>query len=220
MMSQPKIKLISFAVCPYVQRSAFLMQQLGLQYDVEYIDLANKPDWFVKISPMGKVPVLLVDDTVLFESHVILEYLSEIGGHTFHPADPLIKAHHRALMEFSSAMLVSGRMMLIAPNREVFTECKNKLFNQLAYLEQRVTQAPYFCGKTLCLLDFSFAPLLQHLLFIQKYYVTELVDTIPKVKHWAESLIALPAFKASAPSDLEQRFIDNINDHNGFVVQK
>jgi len=219
-VKKPAIKLISFPTCPYVQRSVFFMQYLELEYTLEYIDLQNKPDWFTEISPLGKAPVLLVDNTTLFESHVILEYLNETQGHNIHPTDPLIKARHRALMELASVMLGSGRMMLTAPDQEAFTERKNKLFNQLAYLEQQVKQTPYFCGDTLCLLDFSFAPMLQRLLFTQKYYVAELFDAAPKVKHWAESLVALPAFKASIPEDMEQRFVNKTSGNGGFIVQK
>ena len=66
-MSKP-MKIISAALCPYVQRSVILLKELGIEHDVEYIDLTNKPDWFFKLSPLGKVPVLVHDDDVLFES--------------------------------------------------------------------------------------------------------------------------------------------------------
>lgn len=217
-MNQPRIKLISFPVCPYVQRSAFLMQHLGVEHVIEYIDLKDKPEWFLNISPMGKVPVLLVDDDILFESHVILEYLNETNSHSLHPADPLIKARHRALMELGSVMLSNQRLMLIAQDEETSTEFKNKLFNQLTYLEQQMTQTPYFAGRELCLLDFSFAPLLQRLWFIHKNYVPEIFDAVPKTEHWTKSLLSLPALEASAPDDLEQRFVTNINNYNGFLV--
>ena len=67
------------------------------------IDLANKPDWFLKISPLGKTPVLVVGDKAIFESAVILEYLEETQPKPLHPADPLDRAEHRAWIEFGSA---------------------------------------------------------------------------------------------------------------------
>jgi len=70
--------------------------RLSFGYDVTYIDLKNKPDWFLKISPFGKVPVLKVDDTVLFESAVINEYLDEILPEPpFMPGDPGQRARAR-----------------------------------------------------------------------------------------------------------------------------
>ena len=49
--------LISFNLCPYVQRSVITLEEKGVPYDIEYVDLYAKPDWFLKISPFGKVKV-------------------------------------------------------------------------------------------------------------------------------------------------------------------
>ena len=72
------LKLISHKLCPYVQRAVIALKEKGVPFERVDIDLANKPDWFLKVSPLGKTPVLLVGDHAIFESAVILEYL-EIG---------------------------------------------------------------------------------------------------------------------------------------------
>ena len=54
------LKLISHKLCPYVQRAVIALTEKGVPFERIDIDLANKPDWFLKISPLGKVPVLLV----------------------------------------------------------------------------------------------------------------------------------------------------------------
>ena len=71
------LTLVSFDACPFVQRAAILLQEQNRTYDITYIDLRNKPDWFLEISPNGKVPVLKVEETPIFESAVILEYLDD-----------------------------------------------------------------------------------------------------------------------------------------------
>ena len=48
-MSKPR--LISFNVCPFVQRSVILMQEKGVEYDIEFIDVYNPPEWFLALSP-------------------------------------------------------------------------------------------------------------------------------------------------------------------------
>ncbi len=53
-------KLISHKLCPYVQRAVIALNEKGAAFERVDIDLANKPDWFLKISPLGKVPVLTV----------------------------------------------------------------------------------------------------------------------------------------------------------------
>ena len=55
------LKLISHKLCPYVQRAVIALTEKGVPFERIDIDLANKPDWFLKISPLGKVPVLLVE---------------------------------------------------------------------------------------------------------------------------------------------------------------
>ena len=79
-MSLPKLKLISFTLCPYVQRAMIVLNEKNIPFDIEYIDLSEPPPWFYDISPLEKVPVLLVNDEPLFESMVICEYLDEITG--------------------------------------------------------------------------------------------------------------------------------------------
>ena len=66
-------ELISFKLCPFVQRAAIILLFKKIPFRTSYIDLANPPDWFRAISPFGKVPVLRLDETtVLFESSVII----------------------------------------------------------------------------------------------------------------------------------------------------
>ena len=71
------LKLVSYKACPFVQRVAITLQYKGVDYDIEYIDLGTPPDWFLAISPLKKVPILIVGDTVIFESAVINEYIDE-----------------------------------------------------------------------------------------------------------------------------------------------
>src|SRR5436853_4889744 len=99
------LKLISHKLCPYVQRAVIALAEKDVPFERIDIDLANKPDWFLKVSPLGKTPVLLVGEQAIFESAVILEYLEETEARALHPADALRRAEHRAFIEFGSAVL-------------------------------------------------------------------------------------------------------------------
>src|ERR1700704_4127814 len=99
------LQLISHKLCPYVQRAVIALTEKGVAFERIDIDLANKPDWFLAISPLGKTPVLQVGDSTIFESAVILEYLEETQAKPLHPADPLVRAEHRGWIEFGSAVL-------------------------------------------------------------------------------------------------------------------
>src|SRR3954469_14108316 len=78
------LKLISHKLCPYVQRAVIALTEKGVAFERIDIDLANKPDWFLAISPLGKVPVLSVGtdggEVALFESNVICEYIEDTQG--------------------------------------------------------------------------------------------------------------------------------------------
>ncbi|WP_228288010.1 glutathione S-transferase family protein [Thiothrix subterranea] len=78
MSQSAKLELVSFKVCPFVQRSVIALNAKGIAYTLTHINPHEPPDWFKAISPLGKVPVLLVDGTPLFESAVILEYVDEV----------------------------------------------------------------------------------------------------------------------------------------------
>src|ERR1700758_2377104 len=99
------LKLISHKLCPYVQRAVIALTEKGVPFERIDIDLANKPAWFLEVSPLGKGPVLVVaterGEVALFESNVICEYIEETqGGPSLHPSDALTRAEHRAWMEF------------------------------------------------------------------------------------------------------------------------
>ncbi len=61
-----KPKLVSFKLCPFVQKAVIVLLQKQIDYDIEYIDLAAPPDWFLEISPFGKVPILIMGDDAIF----------------------------------------------------------------------------------------------------------------------------------------------------------
>src|ERR1035438_7467120 len=115
-----RLRLISHTLCPYVQRAVIALAEKGVAFERIDIDLANKPDWFLAISPLGRTPVLLVGDVPLFESAVILEYFEEPEPKPLHSADPLRRAEHRGWIEFGSAVLNDIAGLYGAPNDVAF----------------------------------------------------------------------------------------------------
>ncbi|MDE2595189.1 MAG: glutathione S-transferase N-terminal domain-containing protein, partial [Burkholderiales bacterium] len=118
---QAQLTLISHALCPYVQRAAIVLAEKGLRFERIDIDLAHKPDWFLKLSPLGKTPVLLVNGQPIFESAVICEYLDETTWPALHPTDPLQRAQHRGWMEFGSTVLNGIAGFYSAPDEQALS---------------------------------------------------------------------------------------------------
>ncbi len=201
--------LISFDICPFVQRSVITLEEKGVQYEIKYIEIENKPDWFLSISPFGKVPVLQVDDTVIFESAVINEYLDETApGRKLHPADPLQRAHNRAWIEFISSLLVDRNRMQHAKEESEARELAVVLNSKLERIEGQLGEGPNFNGERFSLVDAAAAPLFQRLDWLLELAPDlGVFDGLPKVAAWSAALIDRESVKNSTVPDIHERYI-------------
>ena len=210
-----KPQLISFKICPFVQRSVIVMQEKGVDYDITYINPKEPPDWFKDISPLGKVPVLQIGDEVLFESAVIMEYLDEVNPPSLHPVDPLLKAKNRAWIEFASTILASQFNMVMAKEQEDHEKAKNEVKAKLAMLEQQVA-GPYFNGTHFALVDIAFAPIFMRIQFLEGWHPMGLMDGLPKVSAWSETLLDRESVKNSTVEDLQELYHGHISGSGGY----
>ena len=198
------------------------MRAKQVAFDVTYIDLGDKPDWFLEISPHGKVPVLSVDAQPLFESNAIAEYLDETVAPRLHPEDPVKRARHRAWTDYAPdfASALSGVYWTkaaeeIAAKVEIAGACVAKLEEALA--AERSGEGPYFNDRRLCLVDAAYAPFLQRFAFVEAYLETGLLDGFPLVQAWSDALLADEAITGSVPSGFEAEFAASIRKR-GFYV--
>jgi len=184
----PKLKLISHKLCPYVQRAVIALTEKGVPFERIDIDLANKPDWFLRISPLGKTPVLLVDDTPIFESAVILEYLEETQPNPLHPADPLKRAEHRGWIEFDSAVLNDIAGFYGAKDKATFDAKAGALADKFARLEARLVATPWFDGDKFSLVDAVFGPVFRYFDMFDRIGAFGILDGKPKLVRWRAAL--------------------------------
>ena len=125
-MSQ-KPMLCSFKTCPWVQRAAIVLRAKNIDYDITYIDRNNRPDWFLKISPHSKVPVLRVgENDALFESNAIAEYLDETAEPRLHPEDAITRARNRAWTDFVPTFTSAISQTMYSDSEEEFCVKSNK----------------------------------------------------------------------------------------------
>lgn len=213
-----KPKLISFKLCPFVQKAVLTLLAKGVEHDIEYIDLENPPEWFAKISPLGKVPVLQLGDQVLFESSVIVEYLDEVYGDSLHPSDPIRKAQNRSWMEFGNECLMNSFNMIVAPDENGFTEHREALLAKLDQLEHKLGGQPFFNGDEISLVDLSFIPFFQRLQYIDEV-TPGLVDKArhPRVNQWAANLLGLDMVSDSTVAEIKQLYTGMMKKRNGYL---
>lgn len=220
-----KLTLISFPTCPYVQRAVITLKEKNVPFEVVYIDLANKPDWFLAISPLGKVPVLKVEregkePAVVFESAVILEYLEETAeGVRLHPADPLERAQHRSWIEFGSQVLGDLFRFNNAKSAAELDTAREALVAKLVRLEATIT-GPFFAGENLSLVDTVYAPAFRQLDALDTVAATGLTDQLPKLTAWRKALAARPSVRDAVPENFRELFLERLRNNGAYVLGK
>lgn len=210
-----KIMLCSFKTCPWVQRAAIVLRAKNIDYDITYIDRNHRPDWFLKISPHSKVPVLRIgEDDALFESNAIAEYLDETVAPQLHPADPIARARNRAWTDFVSTFASAISSTMYSDSEEDFTKKAAKIaevFGKLdAALAKRGNSGPYFNGPKLSLVDAAYAPFLQRYTFMDALRPLGIIENFANLKAWRDALLASPAVKASTVPNIEAVWQENL----------
>ena len=181
-MSTPSFTLISHPLCPYVQRAAIVLAEKEIHFEREDIDLANKPDWFLKLSPFGKTPVLLVDGEAIFESAVICEYLDETATPRLHPQEALQRARHRGWMEFGSSVLNNVGAFYNALHDEALVARGAELRAQFRQVEAALGQGPWFAGGAFSMVDAAFGPVFRYFNVFDSIGDFGVMYDLPKVR--------------------------------------
>jgi glutathione S-transferase len=218
------LTLVSHHLCPFVQRAAIALSEKGVPFERVYVDLADKPGWFTKISPLGKVPLLRVGtseaETVIFESAVILEYLEETQPSPLHPADPLRRARHRAFMEFGSAVLNGiGKFYSAASEADLRAEAKSlaALFDRVETELSRRGDGHWFGGEAFSLVDAVFAPVFRYFDVFDEIADFGILAGLPRVVAWREALAARPSVIGAVGADYPERLAAFLRARNSAV---
>ncbi|MBP2442755.1 glutathione S-transferase family protein [Rhizobium leguminosarum] len=221
-----KLTLISHHLCPYVQRAAIVLLEKGVPFERINIDLTNKPDWFLKISPLGKVPLLRIEEedgseAVLFESSVICEYLEETqAGTALHPKDALTRARHRGWMEFGSSVL-SDLWGYETAQDELQLDAKRKaLIVKFATLEGALGDGSYFSGGSFSLVDAVFAPVFRYFDLFDTLGDSGIFSRLERVKRWRRTLSERTSVRAAVGADYPQRLTEFLKKHSSILLRQ
>jgi glutathione S-transferase len=212
-----RLKLVSHKLCPYVQRAVIALSEKGVPFERIDVDLADKPDWFLRISPLGKTPVLQVGDTAIFESAVILEYLEETQQNPLHPADPLRRAEHRAWIEFGSAVLNDIAGFYGAPDDVAFQTRTTQLEQRFARLEARVVASPWFDGESFSLVDAVFGPVFRYFDVFDEIGEFGILAPKPKLAQWRRSLAERPSVREAVSAEYPELLRDFLQRRNSWI---
>lgn len=225
----PAYTLVSHALCPYVQRAAIALAEKGVAFERRYIDLADKPAWFGAVSPLGKVPVLLVDGqgaegpAVVFESAVICEYLEDVGaGPALHPSAALERARHRSWIEFASAILADMWQLETASDANTYETKRDAVERKFVRVEAELSDGdgPLFSGSRMCLVDAAFAPIFRYFDVFDALAPTDVFTQTPKVRAWRRALFERPSVTDAVLPDYETRLLAFLTRHDAYLLKR
>lgn len=219
-MTKKTIELISFDLCPFVQRSVITLKKKNIDFNITYIDLANKPDWFLKISPLGKVPVLRYGDDVIFESAIINEFLDEITGDALMPSEPLAKAKQRGWIEYASQVLMDQYLVSASAKAEDFEKHSANLNQKLARLEIEVSDQGYFNDGSFSLIDSAIAPLFTRMDILAKRFNQNFLQGFPKLVALSKKLLEKDYVSDSVISNFEDVYVNYLKTNKTFIASQ
>jgi glutathione S-transferase len=196
-----KPKLYNTQRCPYARRTRIVLYEKGIDFDVHEVDLANKSEEFLKASPTGKVPVVVVDGDSIYESNVVNQYLDEVAdGPNLMPEDPKRRAYARIWMVFADtdffpAVFVASVGRERGFSEERISEAFEKLKTVLDKLEERLKDRDYLADE-FSLADIAHAGNLVRLRELDERGEVSL-DEYPNVEAWMERLESRQSYKAA-----------------------
>ena len=201
-----------------------VLRAKGIHFEVTHITADSKPEWFLKISPHGKVPVLWIDQEVLFESGAITEFLDETVRPRLHPIDPIKRARNRAWTDFTPDFAKSLGAFNYAKTKGSQIKAAENLRLALARLEEAIAKergndGPYFNGDTLSIVDAAYAPFLMRYTLVETICDTGLMKEFPEVDRWRQALVDNDVIKGSVVSDFSKEFELNLRKRNTHAVE-
>ncbi|MCX8073466.1 MAG: glutathione S-transferase family protein [Candidatus Binatia bacterium] len=189
------IVLYDFPECPYAQKVRIVLVEKDLEFETKLVDLRKNEQRsaeFLKLNPLGKVPVLVDDEAKIYDSTIINEYLDEE-----YPNPPLMPedSYGRALVRMSedlADMLFTPRIELLQTelrradgerDAEKVRRLQTEVVQLLRRLDATLGRHRFVAGE-FSLADVAFAP---GLLLLPKLGI-EIDSSLANVQRWAKEL--------------------------------
>jgi len=195
-----------------------LLEEKGVDYDIDFIDVYDPPAWFLEISPTGKVPVLQVDGEVLFESTVIGEYLEEVYDPKYHPADPLIKAKNRAWMEYTSSLYGGTFNLMMAKSKGSAAKYTEEMRSIQKSLDEVMQNKPWFNGEDFSMIDIFSAPYFVRAEFFKKNFNIDLLDGFTNLQGWSDRVLARKSVQDSIVKGFDELMVNRMVENKSYLV--
>jgi len=188
--------LYSFRRCPYAIRARMALYKAHITVELREVDLKNKPESMLDISPKGSVPVLvLTDGTVIDESLDIMKWATGQND-----PDGWLNAD-KEIMEFlidrNDYKFKRALDHYKYPDRypgEDFSRSRNVCAETLNDLNTRLEQSKYLVTEHITLADIALFPFIRQCAFTDQDWFAAL--PYPRLQEWLDDYLDSPLFKA------------------------
>lgn len=203
------LTLYTWQYCPFAQRTRIALAVKGIAHEQFELDITKKPypDWFMKLSPNGKVPTLVHDGRPLYESEVIAEYVDEVfDGPKLLPQDAYQRAIVRLLIAYGSEKFLPLLYKLLRNQDEARDEAlRAQALEAWRWIDARLREfgtAGRFLFDAPTLAEYSFGPFFQRWRIVEYYRFFEIPDTpeFARIRAWRKACEALDVVRDTAPS--------------------
>ncbi|HYV56568.1 MAG TPA: glutathione S-transferase family protein [Candidatus Nitrosopolaris sp.] len=198
------LKLYDYPDCPFCQKVRVVLAEKDLEYEKIFVDLRKQeqklPD-FLRLNPYGKVPVLIDEDEVIYDSTIIDEYLEEeYPIPRLMPEDSQGRARVRMMEDYCDNSFIPPTTMLLAQVRKTEAErdpqrvdqAREELRRALYFLRDRLGAQNFLCGSEFSLADASFAP---RIMVLGRLGI-ELEPALAPVQAWIDRIRARPSVRS------------------------
>ena len=214
------IKLVTSKLSPFGHRVEMCLIEKKISYEKVDVDLADKPDWFIQDSPLGKAPIIYGNGRPLFESIAICEYLEEsFLDNPLHSKDIYTKAWHRGWMEFSNGLISSIFGIAFALDQKTLDEKIDEARKKIANLEKYLISEPFFGGQQFLLIDACFATAFTPAMAIRANYGVEIFEEGSKTGKYIQKLMERESFDKVIPEDYDRVLEDFLQRKNSHLLK-
>jgi len=197
------LRLYDYPDCPFCQKVRVVLAEKDLEYEKIFVDLRKQeqklPD-FLRLNPYGKVPVLMDEDEVIYDSTIIDEYLEdEYPLPRLMPEDSQGRSAVRMLEDYCDNSFIPPTTMLLAQLRKSDAErdqqrvdqAREELRRCLYYLRDKLAGHEYLVGKEFTLADAAFAP---RIMVLGRLGI-ELEPALAPVQAWIDRIRSRPSVR-------------------------
>lgn len=210
------MKIVSLKICPFVQRVTAALETRNIKYDIEYITLKDKPEWFLEVSPNGQVPIMITENReVLFESDAIIEYVNDEYGWLKKDINNIDKSKERAWSYLATKNYMNQCSLMRSKDFETFNDKISKFNKDLKKIEDKLnSNFLFFSGSFVSHVDISWLPILHRFSIIEKYTGYDFFKDFSKIKKWRDEILKLDIVKNSVSQDFEEIFVNFYINNN------